>query len=148
MTAGRDLDRVERLRLVRAAEARYGLRTKTRAVAAWDVSADGLLDAGPAWFDAPSTTPGEGARRAGRVGRSGRGNSAVLALLESFARAYCEPPMYVFRGPYLDVESSERLDHPLTRRGGLLRAPNDGAGLTMAALRSAIAKARLVAGNF
>ncbi len=110
VTAGSELDRRARLRLVRAAEARYGLERGSKDIdlAGAVYAGGGEIDLAPAWFDMPGSASAESERRAARARRTGRGNSATFALLESFARASCEPPMYVFRGAYLAGRRSER----------------------------------------
>lgn len=109
----------------------------------------GEIDLAPVWFDMPGQDSGERAARLAKAKRSGRGDSAAFALLESFARAYKEPMLYIWRGPYMDVENAERLDdHPATRPGGLLRAPNTLARMTMTSIKPALSKAKKAAGNF
>src|SRR3989304_4252412 len=81
--------------------------------------------------------------------RSGGGKRRALALCESFARTCGEPALHVFRGPYMDLERSERLDdHPLAQGAGLLRVPNRPAQMTMTAIQRALAAAKLVGGSF
>lgn len=153
MTSGDDLIRQQRLALIRAAERRYGLQPSTK-MATLDLTGavyagGGEIDLEPTWFDMPGLSDRTGSRRVADVKRYGTGNSAAFALIESFARAYREPPLYVYAGPYMDIEASERLaDHPLCRADGLLRRPNGVAKFTMGNLRSAIAKAKLIAGDY
>lgn len=152
MTAGNELDQEARRALVLQAEKRHGIRRERKDIDLRGAvyAGGGEIDLQPTWFGMPGAdAAAESERLAAKVKRAGRGNSATFSLLESFARAYKEPSLFVFDGPYMDLERSRRLDdHYLTRTLGLLRNPNPAARLTMANTQSAIARTKLAAGDF
>ena len=78
-----------------------------------------------------------------RAQRSGRGNSALWSVLTSYLRAYKEPQLSVYKGPWFDLDRSERVENHLA--SSLLRRPNPY--LTMNQIKTVIRWMVLFDGN-
>lgn len=149
LTVSRIHDAQERALAIRTLRRLGSSGTKDIDLAGAFYEGGGEIGINPVWYDMQGQGDRERDTRIARATKSGRGNSATFALLASFARACKEPSPFVFRGPWMDLEKSERLDdHPATRATGILRRPNSAAKLTMTQLQEATAKGKLAGGNF
>lgn len=140
----RNMTRAQRLELVRRAEERLGVKgTPPQNV----VDVSGWYSIGGGEFNMHPTgmlVHGPGATEViAEAQRSGRGNSVLWNVLTAYLRAFKEPQLYHWRGPWFDLEASERMDDGPA--AAFLRSPNTQ--LTMNQIKTAVRWMVLFDGN-
>jgi len=145
MASGRDLTRLQRLELVRRAEQKAGLSPSIeKAVDLAGVFVDQHGDL--AWRAHPSGLLVHGPGSSEVIDRAlakGKGGSALWAVISSYIRAYKEPQVRHYRGPYMQPDESEEVaTGPLAL---LLRRPHPR--LTMNAIKTVTRWSQLWSGR-